>query len=92
MRFYQMSYRDWLELPIAVFWQMNGNIDRMMAETDLRLLTVTQVASAADGEAANQLRKQLTQELGEVVKMSVMHAPRDREGLMELKNMTGMHK
>lgn len=82
-----MTYRAVLELPIAVFWFLHDQIDRLRAEDDIRHLTVA--ASAQSGESIKQTMERLTKQLGDIVIIdktkAVMSERLDREGLASLK-------
>lgn len=76
-----------MSLPIRAFWLLNSSIVRLMAEHDIRNLTVVSSAQATD--AIRQTRENLAVELGEVVKIDpVASAVRDEQGFAELKAMT----
>jgi hypothetical protein len=66
---------------------MSGNIDRIMAQKDMRSLTVAN--SAQSGEGAQQCRERLNAETGEIVKVAFrpLEAKRDEKGFAELKAM-----
>ena len=51
-------------MPVRRFWVMNSNINRILAERDLRMLTVVNAGQSADG--ANECRDNLLSELGDV--------------------------
>lgn len=80
-----MGYRQVMDLPINTFWFMNHAIHRIMAEQNLRDLTV--MNSAQSGEGAEQCRTRLIVEMGEVVKESPLAAQRDYEGFEQLRMM-----
>lgn len=81
-----------MKLPIKTFWLMSANIDRILAQKDMRALTVA--VCGQGGEAAKDHRKQLVLEIGSVVKTdelsatkALMNAERDESGFAELKIM-----
>lgn len=75
-----------MSLPIRVFWLLNSNIPRLMAERDLRLLGVT--ASSHTTQAITEIRETLAIELGEVMVVDpVEGAICDTHGLEELRAM-----
>lgn len=87
-----MGYREVMGMPLKTFWCFSKNIDRLMAETDLRMLQV--VASAASGEAYGKLSDRLQGQVGTIVKMSgealaatAQEETLDRAGLSALKAM-----
>lgn len=76
-------------IPIKTFWMMNQNIDRILAQRDIRALTVA-VTGQGGQEATQSYRQTLTIEVGTVVKMSedpVRDAVRDEEGFQSLREM-----
>lgn len=84
MAFYRLGYREALDLPVAVFWEMNRNIDRIQAENDLRAVRVAQ-AGHLSGEGTRAVSEALREEIGEVF---VVRERLDREGLNLLKMMS----
>ena len=85
MRFYSLSYRDTLQLPIKAFWLMSNNINRISAEEDIRKLSIAASAASEDGfKGANEA---LRNEMGEVFKKPEEIAVRD--GLDTLKQLSG---
>lgn len=87
MHFYGLNYRDAMDLPIRAFWFMNSSVVRLMAEQDIRALTV--VSSAQATEAIRQTRESLVVEMGEVMKLDpIASAVRDENGFQDLKAMT----
>lgn len=87
-RFYGMTYRDVMTLPIRTFWVMNSYVDRLRAEEELRSIDVQVGIQSADGY--RQLIDRLHRERGEPAKYSPL-APhlhqRDEEGVKKLKLM-----
>lgn len=76
-----------MSLPIRSFWFLNSTVVRLMAEEDMRSLTV--VTSAQSTEAMRQTRENLVVELGDVMKIDpIAGAIRDEQGFQELKAMT----
>lgn len=66
---------------------MNSTVVRLMAENDIRSLTV--VSSAQASEAVKQVRETLVIEMGDVVKIDpIAGAVRDEQGFQDLKAMT----
>lgn len=57
---YGMSYRDCMDLPMRTFWMLNRNISRLLAEKDLRAISVA--LSAVSEEAAGALQTKLVEE------------------------------
>lgn len=94
MQFYAHGYQQALELPIKTFWLMNGNIDRIQAQKDLRSLS-RQVVAGSDREQITKFRESLLAEVGTIVKVegdAVIHArmseKRDEAGFAELKELS----
>lgn len=77
-----MSDTHVLKMPIKRFWMMNGNIERVQAQRDIRTLSV--VASAQSGEMAQETRDGL---LGEMGTVAISAPERDEQGFTELKDM-----
>lgn len=89
MHFYSLSYGELMSLPIKTFWMLNGNIERIEAQKDMRALTIA-VNGNAGAQAAQDYRQRLVIEVGTVVKLEdnpVALAVRDEEGFAELKAM-----
>lgn len=87
-----MSYGEVMNIPIRAFWLMNGCVGRLLAEKDLRAITVQQ--SRHGGEAATQVRQHLEIEMGTTgrVKEEVnpLLAERDQTGFEELKALAAL--
>lgn len=88
-----MGYREVMSLPIRTFWLMNSNVGRVLAEKDLRALTVQQARHG--GEHGAEIKKHLLIEMGEVGKVankteSPLQAERDQEGFEELKALAAL--
>lgn len=79
-----------MEMPIKAFWLVNRNINRLLAEKDIRHLNVANAAMSAD--SANQCRELLVDELGEVFKVDQMaialEAKPDRDGIEFLRRLS----
>lgn len=80
-------------MPLKTFWCFSKNIDRLLAELDLRTLQI--MASAQSGEAYGNLVERLQKQVGTIVKHSDDHVAAaaqeeklDRAGLAELRAMT----
>jgi hypothetical protein len=82
-----MNPQEVNSLLIKTFWLMSGNIDRIMAQMDMRKLSVANVAQGGE-EAAKEYRQKLVVEAGMIVKLSkkAEHA-RDEQGFSELKEL-----
>lgn len=86
MHFYGQSHGDVMRLPIKTFWLMNDSIDRIMAQKDMRALTVA--VCGQNGEAAQEHRERLVLEVGAVAKTD--ENQRDEKGFAELKKMADL--
>lgn len=76
-------------MPIKTFWMMHKNIDRLMAEADLRMLSV--FAYGQSGEGIETFSENMRKQMGQVaiideVKVA-MSENVDSEGLETLKSM-----
>lgn len=77
-----MPVDELYRLPIRMFWALEANINRLMAEEDLR--TIRLLASAQAPKSAEEVMRQLALEMGTVV----IEAPvRDEEGFKRLKGL-----
>lgn len=89
-----MGYREVMSLPIRAFWLMNYSVGRVLAESDLRALTVQQASHG--GEYGDQVKQSLVIELGEPWKTaerqreSPLDAERDHEGFEALRALAAM--
>lgn len=89
IHFYGMTETAVMAMPIRRFWLFMANIDRIMAQGDLRALMIG--ASAQNGETAKSLHKKLEVELGEIQELEANALPaqfyeeRDQEGFNQLK-------
>jgi hypothetical protein len=84
MAFYRLGYQEALDLPVAVFWQLSRNVDRIQAESDLRAVRVAQTGHLT-GEGIQAVGEALREEMGDVF---VIRETLDREGLNLLKMMS----
>jgi len=82
MHFFHANYADVMNMPVKAFWSLNGQITRVMAESDIRSLSVN--VHSNHPEAAKEFRKTLEVELASVVKQE---EKLDTEGWSELKRM-----
>lgn len=81
-----MSYSEVMRLPIRAFWLMNGSINRILAEKDLRSMSVA--VSTQSDEGFRKAQSDLVLELGEVVvgpASSPMDAKRDEDAGIKLR-------
>lgn len=79
-----------MDLPIRSFWFMNSNVGRLLAEKDLRAITVQ--STRHGGEQMENVMKHLNIEIGETekVKNEQINAVRDEEGFGMLKGLAGL--
>lgn len=83
MKFYSLSYEATMALPMKAFWHLNDNVNRLRAESEMRLLSVMAVAQQG-GEVINDTMKRLSAEIGLVMLAKPI---RDEAGLSDLKLM-----
>ena len=76
-------------MPIKTFWMMHKNIDRLMAEADLRMLSV--VAYGQSGEGIEKFSEDMRKQMGQVAVIDEIQAAFkeeiDSEGLASLKDL-----
>jgi hypothetical protein len=60
-----MGYREALDLPITTFWLLSNSINRLMAEKDIRSLSVAGAASSEKG--FKKAQESLQKEMGDIV-------------------------
>lgn len=77
-----MTDLEVMNMPIYRFWLMNSNVIRLMAEKDLRGLTLS--VSAQGNEEAESYRLSLIKEIGMVSKRE---EKLDREGFEALRSL-----
>lgn len=79
-----------MELPVQTFWAMNSNVGRLLAETDLRNLSVGVSTQSEDNFKST--RETLMKEMGEMFKTNInpLAAERDEEGFQELKTLAAL--
>lgn len=74
-------------MPVKAFWAMHKNIDRLQAESSLKLLQV--MASVQNGEAYKRTETSLTKTIGDIIVIDQAQAAQveqlDRAGLNKLK-------
>lgn len=90
MQFYSFGdVRRVLEMPITTFWMLHKNIDRILAERDMRHVELAVHTQSPDG--VKTLMESLRSQMREPFVFESAPAPRtaklDREGLAELKAM-----
>ncbi|HDR9086356.1 hypothetical protein [Burkholderia vietnamiensis] len=83
-----MTYREVMALPIRAFWTLNRNINRLLAEEDLRafVLHVSRQSVEAAGEYETKLRSEMFPGKGDAVNPR-LNEKRDEAGFSELKLM-----
>jgi hypothetical protein len=87
MRHYDLSYWEVMELPIRAFWTLNRNINRLLAEEDLRTLMLHVSRQSAEGCQAYEAK--LRAEVFPVDEVfDPLNEKRDEKGFAELKAMT----
>lgn len=75
-----MSYREVMELPIRAFWLMSANINRLFAERDMRLLSVTAAVNSTEG--MQEKIDMLSTEIGKVTRFDEVFDNSAMESLM----------
>lgn len=90
MAFYGFSdTRKLLTTPVVTFWMLHKNIDRLMAEKDMRTADVAIRSQSADG--VRSLFDDLRKQMGTVVDFDRLLAAQeeqlDREGLHSLNGL-----
>lgn len=69
MRFYSMSYKDVLALPIYTFWELSRNIDRIRADEESHDLSILCSAiGSAFGGKIDKVFNELHKKKGDIVK------------------------
>ena len=92
MSFYRYTHDEVMALPVRMLWILNNTATRLMAERDSRRLDVAISAQSSEGYKA--MKERLSDEMGDVVKVSgsyllEMRSKRDEEGVAALKAMAG---
>lgn len=78
-------------LPIRAFWLMNSNVGRLLAEKDLRAMSVQ--STRHGGEVLETVRNSLVIEMGDVGKTKQVERideVRDEQGCAELKALAAL--
>ena len=86
-----MSYRDVMSLPVKVFWQLSGNIARLLAE-ERKVSLHTGVLATNDPDAASKLYERLDKQTPDPIvftgaAIAQSTAVMDVEGFNELRNL-----
>lgn len=84
MHFYSYNLEQTKALLLKTFWLMSNNIDRIMAQADMRSLTIGSASQSSEG--ASEYRRALVIEVGTIVKTGVVYE-RDEEGVAWLKGV-----
>jgi len=90
MRHYPLSYWEIMALPIRAFWTLNRNINRLMAEEDLRGLMLH--TSCQHGESAVAYDKKLRAEIFPEEALNRLEEKRDEGGFAWLKATAGQNR
>ena len=82
-------------MPIACFWELSKNINRISAQEDMRSLTIANLAMSSEG--SQRYRERLEIELGEVMTYrhdakSAMSEKLDRKGLDKIRTMNNIRR
>lgn len=88
IHFYGLTQTAVMDMPIRRFWLFAGNVDRIMAQKDLRALLIGASVQTSEGGKAHQNR--LVIELGTIQTVddrSQLYEERDEAGFRELKMM-----
>lgn len=80
-----MSYGDVMNMPVKAFWALSNAVVRVMAEQDMRALSVA--VHATSGEGAEKFRDHLQQQMGAV---TIQETEFDQSGYNDLKRMAAM--
>lgn len=92
MHFYGMNDNAVMGLPIRRFWLLSSSIERIMAQKDLRALSVT--SCAMSGDAIKEHRSRLVVEIGDVYKVdekeAIMNEERDDAAFAELRSLANL--
>jgi hypothetical protein len=82
-----MTYWEVMRLPIRAFWTLNRNINRLLAEEDLRALMLHTARQSPEGAQGHEtkLRAELYQT--EEKRFDPLNEQRDDAGFAELKAM-----
>lgn len=72
-------------MPVRMFWHMCGQVDRVLAQNDLRAVRVAGTTMSEDGGRA--VSDMLKQELGRITTAAPVEEQLDRDGLEGLKSM-----
>lgn len=77
MRFYSISYRDVLKLPVYTFWELSKNIERLRADEEAHELSILCSAiGSAFGGKIDKVFNELHKRKGEIVKEELEDSPK----------------
>jgi hypothetical protein len=86
MRHYPLSYEQVMALPVRAFWTLNRNVNRLLAEEDLRALMLHVSRQSAEGCSAYETK--LRNEIFPAADaFDPLKAARDEAGFAALKAM-----
>jgi hypothetical protein len=81
-----MTYWEVMALPIRAFWTLNRNINRLLAEEDLRAMMMHMARQSPEGARDHEIK--LRAELYQTEqKFDPLNEKRDEAGFAELKAM-----
>lgn len=83
-----MTYWECMKLPINAFWVMHASINRILAEKDLRQLSI--VGSQTESSMRARQDHLIIEMDGDQVKSLEISTERDEEGIADLKAMLVM--
>lgn len=83
MKTYGMSWNDAMDTPLHAFWLICSNVDRLLAESDIRGLVLHSVVQG-DADSRQQLYEKLKSEQGTII---IQKEKLDSFGLSRLKNL-----
>lgn len=85
MRHYPLTYTDVMALPVRAFWTLNRNVNRLLAEEDLRALMLHTQRQSVEGAVSYD--KKLRAEVFPADQLDPLKAERDEAGFAALKAM-----
>lgn len=93
MRAYGLAYRDTMQLPVKVFWQLSGTVPQLLAGEQKDLLELLTTATH-NPEQASELHHNLSVRAPDPVTLTVQArieatSVRDEAGFDKLKRLAG---
>lgn len=89
MRFYSLSYKDTLALPIYTFWELSKNVERIRADEEAHELSIlTSAIGAAFGGNINDVFERLHETKGSIIKQVGADTP-DKLNIEKLQLIMG---